>query len=188
MVGFSITEAQIRRVSADFLQKRRLFQIADENAGFFHKPGGPAGFRHSELRSDDLIGAQNRLHKRLHHNPGIRRHNIPLPERIKHFPSLRMDVLRVKFGQNRASHRLDVADLQSGERNEHERLNGDGFRQEQVHEVNERHRRQKQDSPENAACLDGDEHEVREGAGGDEESSVQIGGHRLAGAALGAAF
>lgn len=99
-----------------------------------------------------------------------------------------MDVLRVEPRQHGPRHDLDVADLESGEGEEYEGFDGRCFREEYVGEVDEGDGGEEEESSEDASGLESDEHVVREGTTGDEESAVEVGSHRLAGSLIGGAF
>lgn len=55
-------------------------------------------------------------------------------------------------------------------------MDADGFGDEEVGEDDERERKEEDEAAEKATGFNGDEHEVRDGASGDEKRSVEIGG------------
>lgn len=82
-------------------------------------------------------------------------------------------------GENGAWGEFDVADFETGEGDEDEDLDADGFGDEEVSEDDEGNGEEEEEAAEKASGFDGDEHEVRERAPGDEKSAVEVGGDGL---------
>lgn len=141
-----------------------------------------------QLRTQHAVRAEKRPNERLHHHARAGGDNVPLAEGIEHAPRVRVDVLRVEARQHGSRHDLDVADLEAGEGEEDQRLDGERLGEEEVGEVDEGDGGEEEERAEEAAGLQSDEQVVREGAARDEESAVEVGRHRLVGAAVGGAF
>lgn len=82
-------------------------------------------------------------------------------------------------GEDGAGGELDVADFEAGEGDEDEDLDAEGFGEEEVGDDDEREGEEEDEAPEETAGFNGDEHEVRERAPGDEERAVEVGSDRL---------
>uniref|UniRef100_A0A7C8Z7R3 Uncharacterized protein n=1 Tax=Opuntia streptacantha TaxID=393608 RepID=A0A7C8Z7R3_OPUST len=129
MIGGSITESNIRRLIPELVQKRQLLLLSNQHTRPGNEPGSPLGLGVDlNLGAQNLIGSQIVLDKGLHHDNRIGGDNhLPPGALIEDLPTLTADVGGVEAGEDGACGELDVAGLETGERDENHRLNCEGF-------------------------------------------------------------
>lgn len=174
-VARAVAKADIRGFRAEILLHGELFIGADEHAARRDEAGGVATRRERKLRAHDGVDGEILFEERLHHDARVCRHDVTAPAGGEDFVGDGVHVLKVKFREDTARDGLDDGFVEAREGEEDEHLDAGGFREEDVDEVDEGRDEEEDDGAKRAPGLEGEQHEVGEGAPRAQERAVQIG-------------